>query len=141
MKPADSDCQHEQYLIAYDQISRFQLGRLLQRFHVLDELRSAGLFDRKKLFDASEHIRALGSDIDKRLHTDERGKDRASLNPEALKVIQARLNELTSGVQPKRGKSEAKAIGGLQYRISRSRYYASNFQRRMSDMLFERVEG
>lgn len=128
----------ERYLVVHDGVSKFQLGRLLRRFHVLDELRCAAIFDFRELIVASEGLRELGSDIDQRLHTPDHKGDRPSLNAKAMANVQSRLNELTTGAKPGTGK---KAIGGLLYRINRSRYYAKDLGQRMTDMLFGRIEG
>jgi hypothetical protein len=128
----------ERYFLVHDGISRFQLGRLARRFHVLDEPRCAAIFDFEKLIRASEWIRTLDNDIDQRLRTAEPDRDAPSPLPGALTEIQAKLNELTAGPQ---SRGDQKTIGGLLYRVNRSRYYARDFDQRMTDMLFRRIEG
>jgi hypothetical protein len=136
----------ERYLLVHDGISRFQLGRLLRRFHVLDELRCAAIFDFSKLIRASERIRTLGNEIDNRLRTLDRNAEKPSLTSQSLSEIQGRLNELTSGPRTADAgenatSMEEKAAGGLLYRINRSRYYARDFKQRMDDMLFANIDG
>lgn len=116
----------ERYLLLQHGLPRFQVGRLLRRLHVLDELRCAALFNFKELIAASERIRALGSTIDHRL----RG-GATELSRDALRGIQKELNGLTSDEK----------IGGLLFRINRSRYYARSFQVGMKDLLFGRIKG
>jgi uncharacterized protein DUF3422 len=128
---AAASFEPDRYLILHDGIARFQLGRLLRRLHVLDELRCAAVFDFPALIGASERIRTLGNEIDRQLHIDDVNRDKSALTREALAEVQAQLNELT-----------ATAVdGGLLYRINRSRYYAQDFKLRMSDMFIERIDG
>lgn len=137
--------QFESYLLVHDRLPRFQLGRLLRRFHVLDELRCSAIFDFPELIEASERLRTLGNTIDQRLAEAQAHSKKPCLSSDALSDIQNKLNNLTSGLslpdQHKHRNEGRKAAGGLLYRINRSRYYANDFKLRMTDMLIERIEG
>ena len=116
----------ERYLLLHHGLPRFQVGRVLRRFHVLDELRCATAFHFRELIDASKRIREAGDNIDQQLRD---SKD--ALTRDSLKTIQHDLNALTSNQR----------IGGLLYRINRSRYYARNFKLGMDDLRFAPVKG
>jgi Protein of unknown function (DUF3422) len=116
----------ERYLLLHHGLPRFQVGRSLRRFHVLDELRCASTFNLSELLDTSRRIRTLGDEIDSKLHHGAEGLTRRS-----LKAMQDELNALTSD----------RRIGGLLYRINRSRYYVRNFKLGMEDMRFAPIRG
>ncbi len=124
-KPS-SQVRPERYLLLHHGLPRFMVGRLLRQFHVLDELRCAAAFDLNELLDASDRIRKLGDTIDSQL----RG-GASELTRGALGDIQRDLNTLTAD----------KKIGGLLYRINRSRYYARLFRLSMTDLRLVRIKG
>ena len=121
-----ADAKPERYLLLHHGLPRFQVGRILRRFHVLDELRCATAFYFHELIQASRSIREAGDNIDRQLRVSAEG-----LTRDSLKKIQHELNSLTSNQQ----------IGGLLYRINRSRYYARNFKLGMQDLRFAPIKG
>lgn len=116
----------ERYLLLHHGLPRFQVGRVLRRLHVLDELRCATTFNLDELVVASKSIRETGDNISRQL-----GNSRDGLTRQVLETIQHELNRLTSSQQ----------IGGLTYRINRSRSYARNFKLGMEDLRFAPIKG
>jgi Protein of unknown function (DUF3422) len=121
-----TDATPERYLLLHHGLPRFQVGRMLRRFHILDELRCASAFNFNELIAASRSIRALGDYIDNRLRGSTQGLSRKS-----LKDIQRELNTLTSNQR----------IGGLLYRINRSRFYARGFKLGLGDLRIAPIKG
>jgi hypothetical protein len=116
------------YFILYNGLSKYQLGRLIRRTHVLGELRCAAVLDMELLEEASNGIRSLGNHIDDLLGKKNKS---ASLTDDELRSVQESLNKLASSKIP----------GGLLYRVNRSRYYATNFQERIKEMRVRPLEG
>jgi hypothetical protein len=114
------------YFILYNGLSKYQLGRLIRRTHVLGELRCAAVLDMELLDDASAGLRSLGNQIDDLLVNKS-----ASLSDKQLRSVQEELNRLASSKIP----------GGLLYRVNRSRYYANTFRERIQEMRVQPLEG
>jgi hypothetical protein len=114
------------YFILYNGLSKYQLGRLIRRTHVLGELRCAAVLDMELLDEASEGLRSLGNHIDNLLVNKS-----ASLTDDELRSVQVKLNQLAS----------SKISGGLLYRVNRSRYYANTFRERIKEMRVQSLEG
>ena len=137
------------YFIIYNALSKYQLGRLVRRHHVLGELRIAALIDHDLIVRAGARIRALGNEVDALLaratHTeieqaakaagDQTGTtdvtEQTTLSAEQLRHLQETLHAIHSDVEP----------GGLSYRVARSRYYAEIFERRVKELRIRRLEG
>lgn len=122
------------YFIVYNNLSKYQLGRLIRRTHVLGQLRLAAAFDLPLLAEAGARIRALGNEIDQLLHNRKANNSQqplTTLRPAELKKIQDSLHEIQS----------QRISGGLAYRVVRSRYYAGTFRTRVDEMRFIRLEG
>jgi uncharacterized membrane-anchored protein len=115
------------YLLLYNGLSKYQLGRLVRRTHVMGELRVAAALDSRLLDQASLRLRALGNKIDTFL---EEPEDEVTLSDSEIDSVLQELNKISSLVP-----------GGLMYRINRSRYYAKAFRDRISDMRVKRLEG
>lgn len=116
------------YFILYNGLSKYQLGRLIRRAHVLGEYRCVAVLDLEKIETASQSIRALGNYIDKLLGET---TESATLTDPQLQSIQRSLNKLAS----------SDINGGLLYRVNRSRYYASIFRQAVHDMRPRKLEG
>lgn len=115
------------YFLLYNGLSKYQLGRLIRRTHVMGELRVAAVLDADLLDQASMEIRALGNKIDEFLKEPE---EEVTLSDSEIDAVLQRLNKISALVP-----------GGLMYRINRSRYYVQAFRERMSDMRVKRLEG
>jgi hypothetical protein len=116
------------YFILYTGLSKYQLGRLIRRAHVLGEYRCGAVLDLDKIERAGARIRALGNRISKLLL----GKPAsATLDDAELRSVQNDLNEL----------AYSDVNGGLLYRINRSRYYAAIFRSAIKDMRPRKLEG
>jgi hypothetical protein len=112
LKPANGRNDNPlRYFVLYDGFSSMQLGRLIRRLHVLVELRMAALLDLEKLRGASDAIRAAGYESD--------------------------LDRLTVAYAAITGS----LAGGLNYRISQSRYYTSVYREKLQDLRIVRMEG
>lgn len=120
------------YFIVHNDLSKYQLGRLIRRHHVLGELRMAALFDLDQIVQAGARIRALGNKINERVkNAAENSSGRASVTFDDLAAFQQELNGIQSAV----------SLGGLSYRVARSAYYAENFGKRVEEMRIHRLEG
>src|ERR1043165_7143312 len=108
------------YFLLYNGLSKYQLGRLVRRTHIMGELRVAAVLDGPLLRRASSRIRSLGNRIDTLL-TDK--DEAATLADDELDSVLQELNRINSLVP-----------GGLMYRVNRSRYYVNAFRERMADM-------
>ncbi len=121
------------YFIVYNDLSKYQIGRLIRRTHVLGELRFATAFDVALLHRASARIRALGNYIDQltfSVSADGTPRWKSTLSDEELRIVQARLAEISaSGIS-----------GGLAYRVAQSRYYADGFKLFLKEMRVRRIE-
>lgn len=116
----------ERYLLLHHGLPRFMVGRVLRQFHVLDELRSASIFDLTELLAAGNGVRKVGAKIDTQSRSGAR-----ELTPQQLREIQRELNQLAANEK----------VGGLLYRINRSRYYARLFRQSLQDLRLVRVQG
>jgi hypothetical protein len=114
------------YFILYNGLSKYQLGRLRRRTHVLGELRCAAVLDMDLLDEASTAIRSLGNRIDELL-----AHGKKTLTESELGSLQAELNRIAFSEIP----------GGLIYRVNRSRFYASTFLQRIKEMRVQQLEG
>lgn len=117
------------YFIIYNDLSKYQIGRLIRRTHVLGELRFATVFDMALLATASAKIRALGNYID-RLTSSLPAQSGNSLAEAELQYVQRKLDEISS----------SNISGGLTYRVARSRYYADGFTLFLAEMRVKRIE-
>lgn len=103
------------YFIVYAGPSRGQLGRLVSRLHNSGELRLAALFDHEELWYVSDLIRS----VDLRMGQLERHGQRAPRTDTA--ELQNDLRQIATLV-----------TGGLAFRTSRSRHYASALRDRIA---------
>lgn len=118
------------YFIIYAGVSRDQIGRIVRRIHVLDELRLAALFDRKEILNQSQSIRNLGNRITSILH-DFGSSDRGIVEMRELRSIILEYARIGSSV----------GAGGLIYRVSRSAYYVGALRERFSDLSAQPLTG
>ena len=119
------------YFVVYNALSKYQLGRLIRRHHVLGELRIAALIDHDLVVRAGAQIRALGNEVDGLLVRSRRPEDKTTLSARDLRTLQEKLHNIHSEVKP----------GGLSYRVARSRYYADIFEKRVKELRIHRLEG
>jgi hypothetical protein len=110
------------YFLIYNGYSASQLGRLVRRLHGMAELRTAALMDIPALRRASRGLRVLGYEADKAT-ADEKDPDVAGFLNRRLTLI------------------SALCVGGLTYRINRSRHYAQTYRDRLRDLRVVRIEG
>jgi Protein of unknown function (DUF3422) len=125
------------YFIVYNDLSNYQLGRLVRLTNVLGELRMAAVFDLTQLSNASVRIQTLGNKITAMTgraaekQSAEKQIAKTTLSEAQLKAIQKELYEIGSSNIP----------GGLAFRAARSRYYAAAFKSRLRGMRVQRIEG
>ena len=114
---------------------RRQLGRIIDRINALGTMRLFALKSYDHIRDASEHIRMRGQELDQIVATwidarrgieskfghdpDKRNAALSTLN----ELVELQLIEIAAGLD-NLGKG---TIGGLPYRIARSRYFAGRF--------------
>jgi Protein of unknown function (DUF3422) len=114
---------------------RRQLGRIIDRINALGTMRLFALKSYDHIRDASEHIRMRGQELDQIVATwidarrgieskfghdpDKRNAALSTLN----ELVELQLIEIAAGLD-NLGKG---TIGGLPYRIARSRYFAERF--------------
>jgi hypothetical protein len=110
------------YFLIYDGYSANQVGRLVHRLHGMAELRTAALMDMDGLRKASRALRVLGYDVDKATKT--------LSDPDETGRLNRQLTRIGHG-----------CVGGLNYRVTRSRYYAQIYRERMQDLRIVRIEG
>ncbi|MDB5069492.1 MAG: hypothetical protein JWM87_603 [Candidatus Eremiobacteraeota bacterium] len=112
-------CEPLRYLLVYPRRNRWQLGRLIERLHLLGSLRLASLKDLTILNGAGEQLRSFGVKVDAAEKAAERGH---SLNKD--------LANIGDGCD-----------GGFLYRIDRSRYYVTTFRALRQLLRIRRIEG
>lgn len=143
------------YMVVYDRDSEDQLGRLIHRLHVLGELRLCALMDfdaegrwgnenscqtgePANLNQAGQLIHKIDKDI-----TDFRAE---SSNIKTIHNAESESLELTYKSKlvefaERFNKLDRCAVGGLSFRIERSRYYAASFRNQVKDLRIVRIEG
>ena len=126
---------------------RRQLGRIIDRIDALGTMRLFALKGWSDIYEASEHIRMRGQQLDQVMakwirerldinarfdDADERNRQLARLNTQVelqLIHINAALDGLGDGV-----------VGGLPYRLARSRYYARRFDQMRETLSVGNIE-
>jgi hypothetical protein len=116
---------------------RRQVGRIIDRINALGTMRLFALKSWSHIREASEHVRMRGQQLDqvmaswidarRKINTDYPLTKQADARNKALselnEVVELHLIEIADGLDGL-GKD---AIGGLPYRIARSRYYSKRF--------------
>ena len=113
------------YFVVYNGFSENQLGRLIRRLHVLGELRIAALMDYSDVRRAQQVIREL-----------EHRVNAVGQSSETRNV----LDEL-DGLNQRYAEIGSLCVGGLSYRVTRSRTYAKAYRERLQDLRIVRIEG
>jgi hypothetical protein len=111
-------------------MTRWQLGRLVERLNTLGTYRLAALRDLPKLNVVSMSIRKIGNDVDKFLSDQLLNRKSLEERRNFLKDLRANLAYATNNI-----------VGGISYRIERSRYYVARFWSTAEGLRIERVEG
>lgn len=107
--------------------NRWQIGRLVFRLHELATMRMMALRDLRRVKEAGQRAMVLGSRLDELYRRQTQGKQ--TTRDEINDLFEA-LNNLGSD-----------AIGGLSYRINRSRLMAQGYKQTLLDLEIERVDG
>lgn len=116
---------------------KWQMGRLIERGHVLSTLRHAMLFDFKEVLDQETRLRKALADLaDLDTHLDKQDDDHAKkkrLKDASCRAIEISkdLGLIESAIQP----------GGLARRINRSDYYWNVFTSFLDPLRVQRIEG
>lgn len=116
------------YVMVAQPGTRWQLGRLVERLNILGTYRLAAIRNLSQLNEVSEAIRAVGRDVDVLQRTGRRSPRQEN---EAFDAINAAFASV----------ADKNIVGGLNYRIERSRYYVESFKRTLPDLRIDRVEG
>jgi hypothetical protein len=117
-----ADASPMRYLIVYNGLSKYELGRLMRRLQSLGLARIGAVLDLARIDAASTEIRAVGNFVDEWLERARRTTYKPTGDP--LREVLRRMNQLSSSDIP----------GGLVYRINRSRYYAKNFRDEVEEL-------
>ncbi len=107
--------------------NRWQIGRLVFRLHELATMRMMALRDLRLVKQAGHQAMVLGSHLDELYRRQTQGK---RTTREQINDLFKALNNLGSD-----------AIGGLSYRINRSRLMAQGYKQTLLDLEIERVDG
>jgi len=137
-KTSDSGRPSVRYFLVYNGYSSTQLGRLMRRLHVLGEARTAALLDIEGLRAASRAIRTLGFDVD--------DFTISAIGPnEKDEVVEANFSKivktLTTIGKERDDPPQKGCVGGLVYRVNRSRLYSETYRSRLQDLRIVRIEG
>lgn len=101
------------FCIYTHEMGGWAIGRIVEQIHELGTLRLAALFDQAGLERAGRKLQEVADEIVSRISTT------ASSPQDPIKSIETNL-----------GKANDEVIGGVEYRIERSRYYISQFRER-----------
>ncbi|WP_417493747.1 DUF3422 family protein [Maricaulis sp.] len=104
-----------------------RLDRLVLRIHSLGTLRMISLKSLDQLWNASYQLREVDASIGRLYSTILKRKD---VDNKEIRAISRALFDVTGGVED-----------GLDYRLSRSAYYARDFKRLLDDISIDRIEG
>jgi hypothetical protein len=120
-------------------VGKRQIGRLLDRMHLIGTLRLAALLDLALLRDASAGL----SQIDRfykaardKIASYDKSQFEAGETRDALDLARQKLNEISNDFLKSSG-----AGVGLSFRIESARYYTSQFHKNLSALRLGRVEG
>lgn len=137
-------------------MTRWQLGRLVERLNTLGTLRLAALRDLEKLNEVSKGVREIGIRLDqyrrseKKVFESEMNVNKLDQWAGEISTFRAKFSGLgASEVASPPGERVEKATvsdvrgieGGVGYRIERSRYYVRRFESLEKSLRISRVEG
>lgn len=122
------DGRSARYIMLTKPGSRWQLGRLVERLNVIGTFRLAALRNLGGLNAASEDIRAIGRRADE-------FQVAGPLSPLDGKRAFNALRQSFANI------TKRPIVGGLNYRIERSRYYVESFNRTLPGLRIGRIEG
>lgn len=143
IQPPEREKSHNQpltYLVMATHGDRNQLGRLVDRIHVLGSVRIAALYDLPLISKAGDELHKLEDRelerIGKKLH-DAIQENRRGIDIEGAERGLFEVSEKLRGIKDT-------INGGLPYRVERSRYYHSQFTDLVAALRIEkegRIEG
>jgi hypothetical protein len=116
------------YLMYANQVSRWQMGRLIERLNLLGTYRLAALRDLAKLNTASHQLIEIGDGLDRDVKSFETG----ALDEEKVYKWQRKFDKIATDVALQ---------NGVAYRVERSRFYVSAFQSLVEDLRTDRIIG
>lgn len=122
------------YLAYLHTFRRWQIGRLVDRINHLGTVRIAAIQENDTLRANSAELRDLSGPVDEYLS---QLKDKSSLDARSVRVVWAQI----ANAQNKISNWNRQIIGGLPYRIERSRYYVKQFRDGLPALRIRRVEG
>lgn len=122
------------FLIVFgDRPTKSQAGRLLERLHAVETLRSAALRDLHAIRSASDELRHTSADLDQLEQAFVVHKIEAGGGDDFVQELER--------IQEKISSAGSTAIGGLGYRVSRATIYIESFKRRLTEFRPRVVEG
>ncbi|MEO1786594.1 MAG: DUF3422 family protein [Pseudomonadota bacterium] len=119
----DGTVAESNYFMLYDGPSRNQLARLIRRIHFCGDNRLFALIDYRLVREAADRLRAI-------LRRLEDLNSRRETSAEQVKHLTIQVEQETRKVR-----------GGLRYRISRTAYYWSTLQDRITNLRTRRIVG
>lgn len=124
------------FLMVIKPASRWQLGRLVERLNLLGTYRLASLRNLANLNKASEGMRDLGRDL---IRFEQLKVEKPESYADKIKGYYSSFGLAARG---KIGDNpDQEIVGGLNYRVDRSRYYVESFNRLLPDLRIGRIEG
>ena len=104
-----------------------QLGRLVELIDTLGTLQIIGIKDLEEIREVGTQIRLTGDELDELSEEFHKAIEADESNSQSLELelckLERELERISEG-----------PIGGLQYRVARSRYYAKQFEERLKDL-------
>lgn len=125
---------------AKNQVSSWQIGRLIDRMHRQGTLRAAAGIGFEELLQAMQDLRTAEINLTKtqtNVHSQASDESSSSL----LKNLSLVQNSLISADSRLNTHNEKINFGPLQYRLERARYYVRKFREGVPRLRIERLEG
>jgi len=115
-----------------------ELGLLVDGFHMLGSLRLAALYDFPHIVDAALELRELEYRISEVLKNT---KVTDAQLAEEVATHSGRLAEIEQGIKHGVTEKTPQIVGGLPFRVERSRYYQQQFRGLVRGLRIGRIEG
>ena len=131
-------------LYYWSKMSRWQVGRVLDRLHNLGILRLAAIIDVNKLRDIGTSIDAIETKLDDARKAFDKQPSALSERKDRLKEARVKLDQvhiLFSRTDATKANRIDSIDGGLEYRVERSRYYVRQWRDGLKDLRILRIEG
>jgi hypothetical protein len=118
-----------------------ELGLLVDGFHVLGTTRLAALYDFPHVTHAALELRELERDISELVSGIMQGKTAEQQLAQQLPGFFGRLTEIEQGIKSEDEDKQPQILGGLSFRVERSRYYQRQFRGLVKGLRIGRIQG